>query len=224
MPYYLEICLAITIDDQTKPFSQPIHLHFRNFLGCGSKKVLTGGRVCAMMVCGNRPPLTVKLESNMKRIYIREEVCLGCRLCEVYCQVRHSSSKDLIKAFKLESPRPLPGLWVEECRPVSFPVQCRHCPEPPCVYACLTGALHQAADSGAVTVDAGRCVGCWTCILVCPLGAIRQDIHRARIAKCDLCLSEDTPVCVTICPNEALVYAESESSVEPTLGAKVASK
>ena len=54
----------------------------------------------------------------MKRIYIKEQVCIGCHLCEVYCQMCHSQSKDLIKAFKRESPRPLPRVRIEEKRPV----------------------------------------------------------------------------------------------------------
>lgn len=146
----------------------------------------------------------------MNRIYIKEEVCIGCRLCEVYCQAAHSQSKDLIKAFKRESPRPLPRLLVEEREPISFAVPCYHCAEPPCVYACLTGALQRDPESGVVTVDVERCIGCWTCILVCPFGAIRQDISRGKIVKCDLCLGEDMPACVINCPNQALVYAEAK--------------
>ncbi len=149
----------------------------------------------------------------MKRIYIKEQACIGCHLCEVHCQLEHSVSKDLIKAFKREAPRPLPRLWVEENRPVSFSVRCHHCDEPPCVYVCLTGALSRDADSGIVTVDDAKCIGCWTCILVCPFGAIRQDTHRGKIAKCDLCPGGDAPACVTNCPNEALVYAEVQDGV-----------
>ena len=150
----------------------------------------------------------------MKRIYIKEEACIGCHLCEVYCQVGHSQSKDLIKSFKRESPRPLSRLCVEENRPISFAVQCRHCTEPPCVYACLTGALQRDPDNGVVTVDAERCIGCWTCIIACPFGTMRQDIHQGKVAKCDLCPGEDVPVCVANCPNEALVYAEAKDSNE----------
>lgn len=145
----------------------------------------------------------------MKRIYINEPVCLGCHLCEVYCQVEHSHWKDLIKAFKRENHLLLPSLWLEEKRPVCFPVQCRHCADPVCVYACLSGALSRDADSGVVSVDVDKCIGCWTCILACPFGAIRQDTRQGRIVKCDLCMGRDVPVCVTNCPNEALVYAEA---------------
>jgi carbon-monoxide dehydrogenase iron sulfur subunit len=144
----------------------------------------------------------------MRRIYIKEEVCIGCRLCEIYCQLQHSKSRDLIKAFKRETPHPLPRLRVEERKPVFLSVCCQHCDEAPCIYVCLTGALSRNHDSNAVTLDEQRCVGCWTCLLVCPFGAIRQDTHQQKIAKCDLCPGEDLPVCVTSCPNEALVYTE----------------
>ena len=148
----------------------------------------------------------------MKRIYINEQACIDCHLCEVHCQVAHSQSKDLVKAFKRESPRPLPRLWVESKKPVSFSVQCRHCADPSCIYACLTGAIQKDPESSIVTVDTERCVGCWTCILACPFGAIRQDTNQGKIAKCDLCIGKDMPACVTNCPNEALVYAETEDA------------
>lgn len=138
---------------------------------------------------------------------------MGCHLCEVYCQVEHSQSKDLIKAFNRESPQPLSRVRIEERKPVSFSVMCRHCDEPPCVYACLTGALRKDSGTGIVTVDEEKCMGCWTCILVCPFGVIRQDRHRGNIAKCDLCQGEELPACVANCPNEALVYAEVKDDI-----------
>lgn len=150
----------------------------------------------------------------IKRISVKEEVCMGCRLCEVYCQAQHSPSGDLIKAFKGEAPHPLPLVRVETKKPASFSVQCHHCEEPPCVYACLTGALRKDPDSGIVTVDESKCTGCWTCILVCPYGAIRQNTNQGKIAKCDLCPGAEIPACVANCPNEALVYVETKEGIE----------
>ncbi|MBM4432712.1 MAG: 4Fe-4S dicluster domain-containing protein [Chloroflexi bacterium] len=146
----------------------------------------------------------------MKRVYIKEQACIGCHLCEIYCQIEHSKSKDLIKAFKKESPQALPRVSVEERRPISFSVRCRHCTDAPCVYACLTGALRREPSSGIITVDADKCMGCWVCILVCPIGAIKQDTLRKKVVKCDLCQGKDIPACVANCPNEALVYVEAE--------------
>lgn len=144
----------------------------------------------------------------MKTIHIREEVCIACHLCEVYCRLAHSPVNDLIKTFRQKSP-PLPRLRVEEKRPVSFSLRCRHCDEPPCAYACLTGAIRKDPETGTVIVDEEKCIGCWTCMLVCPIGAIQRDTEHGRMVKCDLCLGRDMPACVANCPNEALVLVDT---------------
>lgn len=156
----------------------------------------------------------------MKRIYVNEQFCIGCHLCEVYCQAAHSQSKDLIKAFKRESSRPLTRIRVEGKRPMSFSVYCQQCNESPCVQACLTGALTRDPVSSVVKVDEDRCMGCWTCVLACPLGVIRQDTGRGKIVKCDLCAGKDVPMCVMNCPNEALVYEEVQDG-NPNVESKV---
>ena len=145
----------------------------------------------------------------MKRIYAREEVCIGCRLCEIHCIVQHSRSRKIIKAFKEDAPRIVPRLFVEDGGPVSFAVQCRHCADARCVAACMTGAMHKDAKTGAVIHDADRCIGCWMCVMVCEAGAIRRNNAQQKIAsKCDLCGGEETPACVKNCPNEALSYED----------------
>ena len=145
----------------------------------------------------------------MNKIYIKEENCIGCGLCRVYCQTEHSHSKDIIKAFKRETPRPVPRVRVERKGLVCFAVQCRHCAEPWCAYSCLTGAMHKDPETEIVTVDAKRCIGCWTCIIACPYGALTRSGNKTA-AKCDLCPGQPVPVCVANCPNEALVLTNSE--------------
>ena len=145
----------------------------------------------------------------MKRIYINEEYCIGCRLCEIYCLVQHSQSQKIIKAYKEELPRPLARLLVEEQGYLSFALQCRHCEDAPCIEACITGAMGRDSNTGAVLCDENRCVGCWMCIMVCPFGVINRNTEGKKVAsKCDLCYGEEEPVCVKNCPNEALVYEE----------------
>ena len=144
----------------------------------------------------------------MKRIFVNEAVCIGCHLCEVYCRAAHSKPQDMVKVLKKDFPQPVPRLRVESKEPVSFPVQCRHCDESFCIFACLTGALQKDNESGVIVVDAEKCIGCWTCVLVCPFGAIRRDIKSGKIVKCDLCPGKELPECVSNCPNEALIYAE----------------
>ena len=142
----------------------------------------------------------------MKRILVHEEACMGCGLCEVYCKVEHSRSKDTIKAYKREYPRPLSRIRIEEARPISFAVQCRHCEDFPCVIACLSGAMRLDEETGLVIHDPEKCMGCWNCIMVCPYGALVMDSNA--VAKCDLCPDLDMPACVAGCPNQALVYEE----------------
>lgn len=144
----------------------------------------------------------------MKKIYVKEEVCIGCHLCEIYCAVQHSKSKNIIKAFKFESPRPVPKIIVEEKGYVSFALQCRHCEDAPCVEACLTGAMRK--ENGRIVCHTEKCVGCWTCIMVCPYGVVERDTANGRkvVSKCDFCPDLDVPVCVAYCPNEALILAE----------------
>lgn len=145
----------------------------------------------------------------MKRIFPKEEVCIGCRLCEIYCLVEHSRSKDILKAFKKEKPKALPRILVEEKGNVSFGLQCRHCEQPYCLEACMSGALHRDERTGAILHEREQCVGCWMCIMVCPYGVIQRDLGEKKVAsKCDLCAGKESPICVLKCPNQALEYRE----------------
>ncbi len=144
----------------------------------------------------------------MRKIVAREEYCIGCRLCEIHCQVKHSSSRKIIKAFRDERDRMVSGVQVERSGYVSFALQCRHCHDADCIQACITGAMQKDPETGAVICDEQRCVGCWTCIMVCPAGAVRAGKDRTAVSKCDLCLDAGFPVCISNCPNEAIVLED----------------
>jgi len=146
----------------------------------------------------------------LKRIYIDEEFCIGCRLCEIYCQVAHSRSKKILKAFKDEKNNMKPRVLVEEIGHNSFAIQCRHCVDAPCVEACISGAMSKDSRTGVVVCDEEKCVGCWSCIMVCPYGVISRNTKDRKVAsKCDLCVNEEIPVCVRNCPNEALKFIDT---------------
>ena len=90
----------------------------------------------------------------MKHIVAREEYCIGCKLCEVHCLVQHSRSKKIIKAFRRERNSIVPGVQVEQSGCVSFALQCRHCPEAPCIEACMTGAMQRDPETGLYPASA----------------------------------------------------------------------
>ena len=141
----------------------------------------------------------------MKRIYVNEKWCLGCHLCEYYCAFAGSGQDDMVKA--LMGVRIHPRIQIEEKGGVSFAVSCRHCEEPLCVKGCITGAM--SIRDGVISVDRDRCVGCYTCILSCPYGAVMPSEDGA-VQKCELCLKNSCgdPACVRGCPNQAIVYEE----------------
>ena len=135
----------------------------------------------------------------MKRIYVNEKWCLGCHLCEYHCAFANSGQKDMAKALKdiVINPR----IKIEEKGDISFAVSCRHCDEPLCVKGCITGAL--SMKDGIIEIDQSRCVGCYTCVLSCPFGAV-------AIQKCELCIKNSCgePACVKGCPNQAIIFEE----------------
>jgi carbon-monoxide dehydrogenase iron sulfur subunit len=145
----------------------------------------------------------------MKRIYTLEDVCIGCHLCEVACITEHSLSKDPVKAYLLEQTRPISRCTVEEMDGgiISFSTTCRHCDEPDCLRACISGAIQQD-EKGVVRMDIDQCVGCWSCVMACPYGAIQRNLTRKKANKCDLCPDRKSPACVDACPNRALVFKE----------------
>ena len=147
-------------------------------------------------------------------IRIYEQYCIGCRLCEIHCQVEHSSSRNILKAFRDEREDLVSRVNVEESGYLSFALQCRHCEDAPCISACMTGAMHRDPDTGAVISDEDKCVGCWMCIMVCPAGAIRRGTRDHVASKCDLCVERGFPACVANCPNEAIVFVEDEEEGE----------
>ena len=141
----------------------------------------------------------------MKRVYVNEQWCLGCHLCEYNCAFANSGQTNIVKALKGKSI--FPRIHVEGEDKITFAVSCRHCEDPMCITSCISGALSK--KDGTVCIDRNKCVGCLTCILVCPYGAMSQDANGA-VQKCELCMGNTCgePACVKGCPNRAIVYEE----------------
>ncbi len=140
----------------------------------------------------------------MKKVFVKEEWCLGCHLCEYNCAFANSG---LDRMEKLKGKSIYPRIRVESGKDVTYAVSCRHCKDAICVKSCISGALH--LENGAVCIDREKCVGCLTCVLVCPFGAVVPGENGA-VQKCELCLKNSCgePACVSGCPNRAIVYEE----------------
>ena len=141
----------------------------------------------------------------MKKVYVNEQWCLGCHLCEYYCAFANSGKSSMIKALK--DRHIAPRIRIEERDSISFAVSCRHCKDPLCVKSCISGAL--SVKDGTVLIDSDKCVGCCSCIMSCPYGALSHS-ENGVIQKCELCQKNEfgVPLCVQGCPNKAIVYEE----------------
>jgi len=125
------------------------------------------------------------------------EKCIGCRTCEVACMMSHQSSAT-------------PEAFTSRIRVVkggtfTTAVGCHQCEDAPCANVCPTGAIHRAA--GAWLVEQARCIGCKSCMVACPFGAMQVRVvgDRVQALKCDLCMHrEGGPACVEACPTHAL--------------------
>ncbi|WP_159566376.1 formate-dependent uric acid utilization protein AegA [Budvicia diplopodorum] len=134
--------------------------------------------------------------------------CIGCRVCEVACAMTHNHGKhpELPELY-------LPRIKVIKTADIRTAVTCRHCDDAPCVQVCPSNALTHEQDS--VQLNKQKCIGCKTCVLACPFGAISMvdeaitladmDQTRTTAHKCDLCANDaQSPACVSACPTKAL--------------------
>lgn len=142
----------------------------------------------------------------MDAIYVKPDRCMGCKSCEIGCAVQHSEGKTLFSAL-LEIPAPMKRLFVETAESVKMPILCRHCEDAPCLNACISGCLYKD-ENGFIRRIKERCIGCWTCLMVCPFGVVTRDVNKHLAVKCDRCHKLDVPACVTACPTKALVVKD----------------
>jgi len=153
--------------------------------------------------------------SQPKEIFVRLDRCMGCHTCELACAVAHSQSQSLYGALA-ERPGPKSRVYVEWVAPDgNVPVLCRHCEDAPCMHACIAGAITRTDDSVVIT-NPDKCIGCWTCVMVCPYGVIGRHLEENHAYRCDRCQDRDTPACVDACPSKALVYRSVEAFSKET--------
>jgi Fe-S-cluster-containing dehydrogenase component len=135
----------------------------------------------------------------LKRILVHEDICSGCRACEVACVARHEgrfgTATARIRVTKIEHL----GL--------DHPHVCRLCRRAPCVDACPTGALYKDEGAGAVLLHADDCIGCAACVDACPFGMATLHPETGLPLICDLCGGD--PACVKRCATGAIVYEEA---------------
>lgn len=140
------------------------------------------------------------------------ERCIGCNACVVECQREWEIPKEAARLrIERKEAGKFPATFLEFIRR-----SCQHCDEAPCVDVCPTGASYKT-EEGFVEIDYDKCVGCKMCIEACPYNArqYREDMKAPE--KCTWCLPRvkegKQPVCVTKCPQDALVFGERSEMI-----------
>ena len=57
-------------------------------------------------------------------------------------------------------------------------------------------------------VDHNKCIGCRSCVAVCPFGAMGFNVIDRKNFKCDLC--DGDPQCVRFCDMKAVDYIDAD--------------
>jgi carbon-monoxide dehydrogenase iron sulfur subunit len=130
--------------------------------------------------------------------------CYACLTCVVECAYarlglpKHTPLSQVLSASRVS---------VEAAGDLAVPLRCMQCEDAPCMTVCPTGALYRRSPDEPVLIDKNLCIGCKSCMLACPIGAISLDSEGKAVQKCDMCIARlkkgELPVCVTSCPTEA---------------------
>lgn len=134
-----------------------------------------------------------------KILMINHEKCTGCRLCELVCSVSHDGvsnpARSRINIIKWEAE----GLYI--------PMSCQQCEDAPCMTICPVKAISRDQALDYVKIDYDVCIGCRSCVAVCPFGAMGFNVIDKKVFKCDLC--EGEPQCVHFCDVKAVEYVDA---------------
>jgi formate dehydrogenase iron-sulfur subunit len=210
-----------------------MNINRRKFL---QKAALTG----ATAIIGAKSKASSEIGIDPARqmgVLVNLTKCIGCRKCEWACNQANDFTKKTTQEFESKSVFAQRRVHSSEAHtvvnqyqpnpekpPVFVKTQCMHCNDPACYSACLVTAFKKE-PTGAVTYDAGKCMGCRYCMVACPFEVPSYEFDDAltpRIRKCTLCaerLAEGKiPGCVEICPVQCLTFGNRQDLIKQAKG------
>lgn len=144
---------------------------------------------------------------NQKVLIYDPEKCSGCFYCMIICSFHHLEVVDLEQSYI--------RVYQDEAEPLRFiNAHCTHCEHPLCEAACPTEpkAIVKDPETGIVTIDQMRCIGCRSCNFACPISIPIFDKKKGVSNKCDFCGGE--PLCAKYCSTGALRVVSRKEAKE----------
>lgn len=160
--------------------------------------------------------------------------CTGCNTCSVACKQENNLPQGVWWTRVVTvggNGDGIPAGQYPDLRLDYLPLACQHCAQGPCVDVCPANATSRREDDGVVTQDPALCIGCRSCMTVCPFTSVRVFAdeqprftlpfptgdnplaHRAHtVEKCTFCAHRlargENPVCVDVCPARARTFGD----------------
>jgi Fe-S-cluster-containing hydrogenase component 2 len=155
---------------------------------------------------------------NNRFIFAEPEKCIGCLNCELACAASHMGV-DLDTAYDmgLKGVELIHRNEVVKLGNLTAPMQCMQCEDAPCLKACPIEIIKM--ENGFVKIYEDDCIGCRSCAIVCPFGAITMSPRDNKdprtnslvAMKCDLCGGEEgKQACINVCPTDAISLIDYE--------------
>ena len=152
---------------------------------------------------------------SQQAFYFDGTRCTGCKTCQMACKDYKDLSVGLSFRHVYEvtvgdTVKNADGAVTTTC--VSYPLSmsCNHCDSPVCFEKCPQSAIIKDADTGLMSIDEEKCIGCGTCAIVCPYNAPKVDEEKKKAVRCNGCAERvaagEKPVCVEACPARALDF------------------
>lgn len=152
--------------------------------------------------------------------YFDNSRCSGCKTCVMACKDYNDTSLEVAyrKVYDYEGgtwQAAEDGTYTTDCWMYHLSLGCQHCTNPACVSVCPTTAMHKDPETGIVSVDKNKCIGCGYCAMACPYNVPKVDKSVGHSVKCDGCSSRlaegKRPICVEACPLRAMDFGEIEA-------------
>jgi benzoyl-CoA reductase subunit BamC len=141
--------------------------------------------------------VTDRLKKIVKEIKVDLDKCIGCRACEVACSAFHARPK-----YSSANPaRSRIRVVIDDLNDVYVPIR--------------AGDYTPAECTGrhTYTISGKEYSECSFCGVSCPARDLFKEPDSGLPLKCDMCEDDppiSEPMCVQVCPHDALVYIERE--------------